>query len=378
MGAAGDMLGSALLDLFENKQTIVDELNLLSIPRTKIALETKEQNGISGAHLNIVINGETETPETHHTGHHAHHRRLADIMDIIDSLTVKEKVKSDVKEIYTLVAKAEAKVHNADVGEVHFHELGMLDAVADITICAYLLDKLNPDRIVCSPINVGNGTVKCAHGVLPVPAPATAEILKGVPYYKSDILTELCTPTGAAILKHFADGFTSSPEFDSVKRIGTGCGAKKLERANILRIFEFEYSSVTELTCNIDDMTGEEAAFAAEKMMIEGARDCFITPVFMKKGRPGYLFTVICDSSQSDRFASLIFKHTSTIGIRKYVPSRYTLERTVSKENGALIKRSEGCGVNKTKIEFEEIKKLANEKDISVFEARKILENKLY
>ena len=379
MGAAGDMIASALVDLFDEKQAVVDEINRLSLPHTEITYETKNQNGISGAHLNIVINGESETPEDGH-GHansHSHsHRKLNDVYEIIDTLSVSERVKADVKSIYGIIAKAEAKAHNAEVGEVHFHELGMLDAIADVTVCAYLIEKLNPERIICSPVNVGNGTVHCAHGVLPVPAPATAEILGGIPFYKSDIQTELCTPTGAAVLKFFADEFTANPVFSGSAKIGTGAGTKELEQANIIRVFEFEGESVTELSCNIDDMTGEEAGYAAEKMMKEGALDCFITPVIMKKGRPAYLFTVLCKPEQSVKFAKLIFKHTTTIGIRKYTPSRYTLERKISEENGVCIKQSEGYEIIREKIEFEDIKKLADEKDISVFEARKILENK--
>ena len=377
MGAAGDMIASALVDLFDDKQAVVDEINRLSLPHTEIFFETKNQNGISGAHLNIVINGETETPEKNHSHSHSH-RKLNDVYEIIDSLSVSERVKEDVKSIYGIIAKAEAKVHNAEVGEVHFHELGMLDAVADITVCAFLIEKLNPERIICSPINVGNGTVNCAHGILPVPAPATVEILVGIPFYKSDIMTELCTPTGAAVLKYFADEFTEKPAFAVSEKIGTGAGTKELEQANIIRVFEFEGKSVTELSCNIDDMTGEEAGYAAEKMMKEGALDCFITPIIMKKGRPAYLFTVLCKSEQSDKFAKLIFKHTTTIGIRKYTPSRYTLEREISEENGVCIKRSEGYEIIREKIEFEDIKKLADENDISVFEARKALENKYF
>lgn len=375
MGVAGDMLASALFSLSDRKDELLAELNSLSLPHTEISYETREQHGISGAHLNIVIKGETETPDSEHTHHHTH-RTLEDIYEIVNNLSVNEKVKNDVKEIYTSIARAESKVHNADVTQVHFHELGMLDAVADITICSYLLDRLKADKIICSPVNVGNGTVKCAHGILPVPAPATAEILTGIPFYKSEINTELCTPTGAAILKYFADEFTSSPELGGVKRIGTGVGTKVLERANIVRVFEFEDSSVTELSCNIDDMTGEEAAFAAEKMMSEGALDCFITPVIMKKGRPAYLFTLLCKNSQAEKFASLIFKHTTTLGIRKYTPSRYTLDREITEVGGVHIKRSEGYGVIKEKAEFEDIRKLALEKDISVFEARRIIENK--
>ncbi len=375
MGASGDMLASALVDLFEDKAAVVSELNSLGLPDTEISYSVSEKCGISGAHLDIVIKGETETPEAHHHHHHHHsHRSLGDIFEIIDSLCADEKVKADAKEIYKVVASAEAQAHNAPVSEVHFHELGMLDAVADVTICAYLINRLKPERIIASPVNVGSGTVKCAHGVLPVPAPATANILNGVPYYKSEIETELCTPTGAAILKYFADEFTAEPVFTNVIKTGIGTGTKELERANILRVFAFEDVTVAELSCNIDDMTGEEAAFAAEVMMNSGALDCFITPVTMKKGRPAYLFTVLCRNSEAEKFAELIFKHTTTIGIRKYSPSRYTLERTIDEKKGVRIKRSEGFGIKREKAEFEDIKKLALEKDISLFEARRIAE----
>ena len=374
-GAAGDMLASALFDLFEDKQDLLSQLNALSLPETKIIYEQKETHGISGAHLEVIINGETEMPDSAHAAEHSH-RHLSDIIAIVDSLQVSDKVKSDVKNIYTLIAEAEAKAHNTEAGEVHFHELGMLDAVADITVCAYLIEKLAAARILCSPVNVGGGTVKCAHGVLPVPAPATAEILVGMPYYKSEIETELCTPTGAAVLKYFADEFTSAPEFNAVRKIGTGCGTKEYGQANIVRVFELDGEFITELSCNVDDMTGEEISFATEKLISEGALDCFVAPVFMKKGRPAYLLTLLCRSSDSKKFAELIFKHTTSLGIRKYTPSRYTLERTFTEEGGVTLKRSEGFGVTKEKPEFEDIKKLALEEDISVFEAREKIKNK--
>lgn len=374
-GAAGDMIASALVDLFEDKEQIVRELNALGLPHTNIIYSEKQQSGISGTHLDIIINGEEETPDHHGHHHHHHHGRgLGEIFHIIDHLSIDEKVKADVKSIYTIVAEAEAMAHNAEVGEVHFHELGMLDAIADITIAAYLINRLHPDRIIASPINVGNGTVKCAHGVLPVPAPATANILTGVPYYKSDINTELCTPTGAAILKYYASEFTPSPVLDNVAKIGTGAGTKELSQANIIRAFLYDDGSITELSCNVDDITGEEISFAAEKMLSEGALDCFITPVIMKKGRPAYMFTVLCRNHDAEKFAALIFRHTTTIGIRKYTPSRYTLGREFIEESGATIKKSAGYGVTKEKIEFENIKARALEKDISVFEAREELE----
>ncbi len=374
MGAAGDMIASALVDLFSDKEAVVDNLNTLGLPDTQIVYGTKTQCGIEGTHLEIIIGGEVETPHHHYHHHHHEHRNLAEVLEIVDSLNVSDKVKDDVKNIYSIVAQAEAKAHNASPGEVHFHELGMLDAIADITISAYLLNELKPERILCSSINAGGGTVECAHGVLPVPAPATANILCGVPYYKSDIETELCTPTGAAVLKYFADEFTDIPEFKNVQKTGVGAGTKELERANIIRVFQYDDSVIAELSCNIDDMTGEEAAFAAERIMESGALDCFIQPIIMKKGRPAYMLTVLCNTADSEKFARLIFKHTTTIGIRKYTPGRYTLDRQISDAGGVHIKRSEGYGQSKSKPEFEDIKKLAVEKDISIFEARELIQ----
>ncbi len=374
MGAAGDMLAGALVDLFDDKRKVVEELNSLGFPDTEIVYSEKSVSGVSASYLEMIIGGEKEAQNGYR---HAHSPRgLSEVFGIIESLGADEKVKSDAKNIYKIVAEAEAKAHNTEVGEVHFHELGMLDAIADITSCAYLINKLAPEKITASPVNVGNGSVKCAHGYLPVPAPATANILIGVPYYKSEIETELCTPTGAAILKYYADEFIKTPQLDSVRKIGMGAGTKELPQANVIRVFSYEDSGITELSCNIDDMTGEEAAFACEIMIKEGAPDCFITPIIMKKGRPAYLFTVLCKDGEAEKFARLIFKHTTTIGIRKYTPCRYTLEREFIEKNGVTVKRSEGYGATKEKYEFEDIKKLALEKDISVFEARKIIDNK--
>ena len=262
MGAAGDMIASALVELFDDRQKILDELNAIGIPHTRIIYETKEQNGVSGAHLKIIINGETETPDSPHVHEHSH-RILNDVYAIINTLNVSHTVSANITEIYSLIAAAEAKAHSVDVGAVHFHELGMLDAIADITICAYIIDKLNPESVISSAINVGNGTVHCAHGELPVPAPATANILNGMLYYKSDSQTELCTPTGAALLKHYVTEFTDTPNIGAEIKIGIGCGTKQLTEPNVIRIIEFTTpepdedngETVTELSCNIDDMT---------------------------------------------------------------------------------------------------------------------------
>ena len=369
MGASGDMLAGALLSLFDNKEGVINELNSLNIPNTSFSC-TKKEDGVK---FNVKVNGEEETPDSHHHHHH-HGRHLDEVLSIIDNTSAPDKVKDDAKAIYSIIAQAESKAHGVPVGEVHFHEVGMLDAIADVTVSAYLINKLNVNKIITSPVNVGNGTVHCAHGEMPVPAPATANILTEVPYYKSDINTELCTPTGAAILKYFTNSFENEPKLDSVKKIGIGYGTKEFKRANILRVFAYEENeSITELSCNIDDITGEEAAFAAERIMQSGALDCFITPIIMKKGRPAYMLTVLCKNDDCDKFAKLIFKHTTTIGLRKYMPSRYTLEREFTENSGVSVKRSEGYGAIKEKAEFEGIKALALKEDISIFEAKKRL-----
>lgn len=375
MGAAGDMLAAALVGLFDDREAIMTKLNALSLPHTQIVCSEKQQAGIAGVHLDVLIDGETETPNAHHHHHHAH-RSLQEVLAIAASLTVSDTVKEDVRRIYTQIAEAEAKAHNEPVTEIHFHELGMLDAIADITLCAFLIRELQPERIVCSPINVGGGTVRCAHGELPVPAPATAALLQGIPFYKSDIQTELCTPTGAAVLRYYADAFIDTPAFRRVQKIGIGIGTKELERANLLRVYAYEDDSVTELACNIDDMTGEEAAFAAEQMMANGALDCFISPIIMKKGRPAYLLTVLCRPEEKEKFVKLVFRHTTTLGIREYTPSRYTLDRTFDATGGVHLKRSEGYGAVREKIEFEDIRALALEKNLSVFEAREELKQR--
>lgn len=369
MGAAGDMLASALVDLTDDKEKTVEELNGLGLTNTVIKYSKKMQGSISGTHLDVIINGEKEEADSTHHNHH-HGRGLKDISKIIDSLNTDEAVKEDVKSIYKIIAQAEAKVHNTEVDKIHFHELGMLDAVADITMTAYLLRKLNIKKIIASPLNVGNGTVKCAHGTLPVPAPATANILVGIPYYKSEIETELLTPTGAAILKYYVDEFVSQPRLN-IKKTGIGTGTKELPQANIIRAFLLEEEeTITELSCNIDDMTGEEAGYALEKMLGEGALDCFIAPIIMKKSRPAYMLTVLCKNEDTEKFTRLIFKHTTTLGIRRYTPSRYTLKREFIDNMGVQIKRSQGFGTKREKIEFENIKAYAEENDISIFEAR--------
>ena len=379
MGVAGDMLMAALWELIDDRENTLSQINSIGLPYTYVGFENKVTCGISCTRANIIIDGEQEGT-AHHTGHH--HRNLADVNSIIDKLNVSEGVKAKSKSVYNLIADAEGKVHKKDASMVHFHELGMLDAIADVVLCCFLLDKLNADRIIASPVNVGNGNAECAHGILPVPAPAAAEILMGIPYYKSSINCELCTPTGAALLKAFADEFSDMPNM-TVHKIGYGAGSKELKQANFVRAFLGETENagekINELVCNIDDMTAEEIAFACEILFDAGALDVYTQSACMKKSRLAAVLTVLCRQEDKENIISLIFKHTSTIGIRAHLCTRYTLDRKTEIEHTPLgnihSKVCEGYGVQKMKYEYEDLKQLAMDNNMSIYEIKKIIEN---
>lgn len=312
---------------------------------------------------------------------------MAEITALVDGLNVSERVKNDVKAVYGIIAAAESQVHGKEVTEIHFHEVGALDAVADITAVCMLMRELSAEKILASPVNVGSGSVKCAHGILPVPAPATELILRGVPVYSKDIESELCTPTGAALLKYFAADFCEMPAM-TVERTGYGMGTKDFDRANCLRAFlgETETASagktaestqdapggVIEYRCQVDDMTGEQITFACGKLFAGGALDVFTQSVYMKKGRPGVLITVLCREEKKNEILTLIFKHTSTIGVREYRPVRHEMTRWASTRfttaGEIRVKRSEGFGASREKFEFDDLARIADEKGISVAE----------
>mgnify|MGYP004466097359 CR=1 FL=1 len=243
-----------------------------------------------------------------------------------------------------------------------------LDALADMLGVSMLIHELAPDKIVCSPINVGSGTVKCAHGILPVPAPATELILRGVPVYGGSIRGELCTPTGAALLKHFSTGFGEIPLM-SVSAAGYGTGTKNFDAANVVRAMIGESRSdageILELKCNLDDMTAEEVGYAQEMLFSAGALDVYTAPIGMKKNRPAVLLTCMCRREQRDEMLRCIFANTSTLGVREYVCSRYTLSRreeSVETEYGAVhIKSASGWGVSRSKPEYEDVARIARE-----------------
>ncbi len=399
MGAAGDMLSAALIELFEDPSKIADKLNAIGIPDVCYSIEPSVKCGITGTHMTVTVNGTEENEHLHdhhhhdddhdhdhdydhhhdhdHDHHHDHvHHGMADIEHVVrDHLDLPTEVKEDVLKVFGLIAEAESHVHGVPVSEIHFHEVGTMDAVADVTAVCYMMHELKPEKVIASPIHVGSGQVKCAHGILPVPAPATAYILKGIPVYGGAIKSELCTPTGAAILKHFVTSFGDMPVM-SVSAIGYGMGKKDFEAANCVRAMLGESGDtsdkVLELSCNVDDMTAEAIAYATEKLLEGGARDVYTVPIGMKKGRPGTLVCVLITPKDREKMVELIFRHTTTLGIREAELNRHILKREIENVEtpfGTVRRKvSSGYGVTRTKYEYEDLARIADEQGIGIAE----------
>jgi hypothetical protein len=421
MGAAGDMLTAALLELMPDKEAWTKKLNQLGIPGVKVSAEPAVKCGITGTHVSVVIDGEEEESHDHdnehhhdhnehdhehhhehddhdhehchdhehhhehdeHHHHHTHHHAgMHDIEEIVNGMEIPDEVKDDIMAVYHLIAEAESKAHNRPVSEIHFHEVGTKDAVADIAAVCLLMHELAPEKVVVSPVHVGSGHVHCAHGILPVPAPATAYILKDVPIYGGQIRGELCTPTGAALLKHFATEFGDMPVMKT-QAIGYGMGKKDFEAANCVRVLLGESGDekdvVVELDCNVDDMTGEEIGFAMEQIFTAGALEVFATPVQMKKSRPGQLLTVLCREERKEQVLEAIFRHTTTIGIRETLKKRHVLNRTVTTRHTPYgevhAKTSTGYGVTRTKYEYDDLSQIAREQNLTLREVTDSIEN---
>lgn len=398
MGAAGDMLSAALLELLPNPDEFIKELNALGIPGVVFKAEPSVKCGITGTRMVVTVNGEEEescdhhhehhhyhehehehehSHEHHHTHEHEHHHSHSGLHDIehivCDHLALSPKVKEDVMAVYGLIAEAESHAHGLPVTEIHFHEVGTMDAVADITAVCMLMERLAVDEVVVSPVHVGSGHVKCAHGILPVPAPATAYILKDIPIYGGAVKGELCTPTGAALLRHFANRFGSMPVMKP-QSIGYGMGKKDFEAANCVRAIlgETEDSGdvICELSCNVDDMSGEAVGFAMDRLFEAGALDVYTVPIGMKKSRPAVMIHVMCRESDKEAILETIFKHTTTIGIRENIFRRYTLTRRTETEETAYgpvrCKISSGYGTEHKKYEYDDLARIAKENDLSI------------
>ena len=430
MGAAGDMLTAALLELLEDKdqEAFLKELAGIGSPDTEISREKMKKMGITGSHMHVKVLGQEEGDEDHdhdhdqdHYGHHGHdhhhdhghhdhghdhdhdhdhhdhdhhghdhhHTGMGDLEKLVGSLAVSDRVRKDVMAVYDLIARAESRVHGESVEMIHFHEVGALDAVADITAVCMLMERLSPDRVAASPIHAGSGHVHCAHGILPVPAPATALLLEGIPWYSGSVKGELCTPTGAALVRYFADSFGDMPVM-RVERIGYGMGKKEFSRLNAVRALLGETEDKTdnltdslkdqiiELSCNVDDMTGEETGAAMERLYEAGAREVFTTAVGMKKSRPGVMITVLTDKEHEEDMVRTLFAHTTTIGIRRSPVDRYVLDRReeiLSTPSGSVrCKVSSGWGVTRRKYEYDDVAAMAKKEGKSIREVRDSLQ----
>lgn len=432
MGAAGDMLTAALLELVPEPDAFVEKLNGIGIPNVTFRREDSEKCGIHGTHMTVLVGDVEEDEDLHehthehmhehphdhfhehihehvhghvhvhihdhdddahehvhehehahdeeHHEHHHHHSSMHEIGHIVADLNVSDKVKDDVLAVYQLIAEAESHAHGVPVTEIHFHEVGTMDAVADITAVCLLMNEIAPDEVVVSPIHVGSGQVRCAHGILPVPAPATLHILQGVPIYGGEIKGELCTPTGAALLKHFASRFGDMPVMKPTA-VGYGMGKKDFPRANCVRVTlgetEGKTDSVLELSCNVDDMTGEEVGFAMDRLFEAGARDVYTMQISMKKSRPAIRICVLCAAEDRDRIVECMFKHTTTIGIREASFNRYVLDRefeSIQTPYGEVRKKASfGYGAKQVKYEYDDLARIAEEQNLSLTEVKRLL-----
>ena len=389
MGAAGDMLMAALYELLEDKQAFLDMMRSLGLPGIEISAEPAVKCGITGTHMKVLVHGSEELDALHdhlhehahehsHDHEHHHHTDLHEIEHLLSHLDLPQTVRDDALAVYHRIAEAESKVHGRPVDQIHFHEVGTLDALADVVGVCLLMHLLAPEKVYASSVHVGSGQVRCAHGILPVPAPATALLLSGVPIYGGAIQGELCTPTGAALLTHFVTKFGELPSMQLLKS-GYGMGTKDFPAANCVRAMLGEQDAPTEeileLSCNLDDCTGEVIGFAMERLLDAGALDVYWTSVGMKKNRPGILLTCMCRPSDREKMVKLLFKHTTTLGVRESAFRRYTLSReskTIQTPDGDIrVKVSTGYGVAREKPEFDDLAKIARKTGKSLSELQK-------
>jgi pyridinium-3,5-bisthiocarboxylic acid mononucleotide nickel chelatase len=353
-GISGDMFLGALLDAgvpFERFQKTVASLNI----GATLELSRVDRAGISATKLDVVVNGEKDMPreefwadrhasDSHEHDHDRHHgRSLSEILRIIVAAPVSERAKHTASGIFRALGAAEAKIHNVDIEDVHFHEVGGADAIVDILGAAVGAEALGVEQFMCSPLNIGGGTVACAHGVFPVPAPATLELLRGVPIYSGDIQKELVTPTGAAIVKVLVSSFGPRPMM-TTETIAYGAGARDFsDHPNVLRLSVGETAAamfnssgqraslaaeeIAVLEANLDDLNPQLIGYIVDRALAEGARDVFTTPVQMKKNRPGTLLTILAEPPQEEQLRALLFRESSTLGVRTRYEKRYCLPR---------------------------------------------------
>ena len=380
-GISGNMTLGALLEIVGDEDYLINELKKLNVDGYKIEISKKVKNGITGTYIDVILENSHE--EEHQ--HHHEHRNLYDIEKIIDNSDIDTKSKELAKRIFMRVAKAESKVHNKPLEKVHFHEVGAIDSIVDIVGTAILINKINPDKIISSIVNDGHGFIECAHGTMAVPVPATSEIFanSNVKFKQIDKDPELVPPTGAAIIAELSDEFTTMPAM-TVEKVGWGAGFKDLKIPNMLKVYygdmEEENEDFVVMETNIDDCSGEILGYTSEKLLQNGALDVFYTPIFMKKGRPAYQLTVTCRKDDMSKLQNIIFKETTTIGIRYRFEYRTKLKREnleIDTKYGKLkVKKVLNNSENYIYPEYESMKELAQKNNIPLKELYKLDELK--
>ena len=386
-GISGNMTLGALLEIVGDEKYLLEELKKLNVDGSK-----QVKNGITGTYVDVILENEChhhhhehDHDHDHEHHHHHEHRNLYDVNTIIDNSSLDENTKALTKRIFLRVAKAESKVHNKPLDEVHFHEVGAIDSIVDIVGTAILINKINPEKIIASVVNDGYGFIECAHGTMAVPVPATSEIFaaSNVKFRQIDIDTELVTPTGAAIIAELAEDFTTLPTMVTEK-IGWGTGSKNLKIPNVLKVYYGEIQEDNQnfvvMETNIDDCSGEILGFTSEKLFANGALDVFYTPIFMKKSRPAYRLSVACRKEDMFKLQNIIFKETTTIGIRYRFEGRTELGREFveidTKYGRIKAKKVTYNGETYVYPEYESMKKIAEENNIPLKELYKLEELK--
>lgn len=399
-GMSGDMFLGALIDAGVPSELFEDTVKALNVG-ARLEISRVNRSGISATKVDVLVHGEKELPREvyweqqahkhkHEHGHkhdqshghehkHGHGRSLNEIKRIISATTISDRAKHTAIAIFQALGEAESKVHNVDIESIHFHEVGAVDAMVDISCAAVGAEALGVDEIVCSPLNVGGGTVKCAHGTLPVPAPATMELLKGAPVYSSGINVELVTPTGAAVVKTLAKRFASFPPM-KIEKTGYGAGTRDFpDHANVVRLTVGDSDQsraagtvdekIMVLEANLDDLNPQVFGYVMDRLLEEGALDSFGIPVLMKKNRPGIVLTALCRPQDSARLTKLIFTETSTLGVRQREENRQVLQRkwvTVSTQWGEVrlkIASMNGTTTNYAP-EYEDCRRIATQQHV--------------
>ena len=375
-GISGDMHLGAMIDLGVDPKILIDQLGRLDLTGYELKITRDQRKGITGTKVDVVI-------DDHHHGHHSdhhHHRNLEDISRIIDESDLDKAVKDRSIRMFRKLAEAEGKIHNQPIQKVHFHEVGAVDSIVDIVGAAICIESIAPDMIMSSAVELGGGFVKCEHGTFPVPAPATVEILAGVPVKSGAAPYETTTPTGALILACNADKFGPMQDL-RIGKTAYGIGNRDMDIPNVLRVHVAESTGHSEsspetrkalvMECNIDDMNPEIYGYVMEILFGLGADDVFITPIMMKKARPASKLTVLCSPDKKQIMTETLLTHTTSLGVRSYEVDKFMLEREFSKlktkYGEVTVKTAIYQGKHlKYKPEYEDCIRLARENDIPI------------